>query len=217
MKPLHRVLRCPHSVVWMFRIMSRVRNLIQMFSSYIGTTVFVGLFQLLQFRKGVLCCASENKLIDVRVIYGASYARTKGSGQVIPNHWWRSLVDGRKTCDGRSRVSGAHVPELHHVTWSKVSFPKSDFKLRTGCSVNVPLKLLLLQSSIQLLMLVTIQMICHYWLWQPLRSSSQRSWLESQRSRLRFPSLPDFLRISGSGTVSTQPREDKSGAIWKKK
>jgi hypothetical protein len=26
--------------------------------------------------------------------------------------------------------------------------------------------------------------------------------------RVRFPTLPDFLRSSGSGTGSTQPRED---------
>jgi hypothetical protein len=26
--------------------------------------------------------------------------------------------------------------------------------------------------------------------------------------RVRFPALPDFLRSSGSGTGSTQPRED---------
>jgi hypothetical protein len=42
----------------------------------------------------------------------------------------------------------------------------------------------------------------------PLRSSSQSSWLQIQRSRVRFPALPDFLRCSGSGTGSTQPRED---------
>jgi hypothetical protein len=29
-----------------------------------------------------------------------------------------------------------------------------------------------------------------------------------QRSRVRFAALPDFLRSSGSGTGSTQPRED---------
>ena len=28
-----------------------------------------------------------------------------------------------------------------------------------------------------------------------------------QRSRVRFPALPDFLSSSGSGTGSTQPRE----------
>jgi hypothetical protein len=34
----------------------------------------------------------------------------------------------------------------------------------------------------------------------PLLSSGQRSWV-------RFPALPDFLRCGGSGTGSTQPRE----------
>jgi hypothetical protein len=33
----------------------------------------------------------------------------------------------------------------------------------------------------------------------PLWSSSQSFWLQIQRSRVRFPALPDFLRSSGSG------------------
>jgi hypothetical protein len=41
-----------------------------------------------------------------------------------------------------------------------------------------------------------------------LWSSGQNSWLRILRSRVRFPALPDFLRSSGSGTGSTQPRED---------
>jgi hypothetical protein len=31
------------------------------------------------------------------------------------------------------------------------------------------------------------------------------SWLLAQRSRVRFPALPDFLSNSESGTGSTQP------------
>jgi hypothetical protein len=42
----------------------------------------------------------------------------------------------------------------------------------------------------------------------PLWSSGQSSWLQIQRSRVRFPALPDFLRSSGSGTGSTQTHED---------
>jgi len=41
----------------------------------------------------------------------------------------------------------------------------------------------------------------------PLWSSGQSFWLQIQRSRLRFPALPDFLSSSGSGTGSTEPRE----------
>jgi hypothetical protein len=37
----------------------------------------------------------------------------------------------------------------------------------------------------------------------PLWSSGQSYWLQIQRSRFRFPALPDFLRSSGSGTGST--------------
>jgi hypothetical protein len=32
------------------------------------------------------------------------------------------------------------------------------------------------------------------------------SWLQIQKSRVRFPALPDFLRSSVSGMGSTQPR-----------
>jgi hypothetical protein len=35
--------------------------------------------------------------------------------------------------------------------------------------------------------------------------------------RVPFPALPDFLRSSGSGTRSTQPREYNRGAAWNKK
>jgi hypothetical protein len=51
----------------------------------------------------------------------------------------------------------------------------------------------------------------------PLWSSGQSFWLQIQGSRVRFPTIPDFLRSSGSGTVSTQPREDNWGATWKEK
>jgi hypothetical protein len=43
---------------------------------------------------------------------------------------------------------------------------------------------------------------------QTLWSSDQSFWLQGQRSRVRFPALPDFLRIRGSRKGSTQPRED---------
>jgi hypothetical protein len=43
-------------------------------------------------------------------------------------------------------------------------------------------------------------------------SSGQSSWLKIQRSRVPFPTLTDTLSSSGSGTGSTQPREDNRGA-----
>jgi hypothetical protein len=51
----------------------------------------------------------------------------------------------------------------------------------------------------------------------PLWSSGQSSWLQIQRSRIRFPTLLDFLRSSGSGTGWTQPREDTWEANWMEK
>jgi hypothetical protein len=48
----------------------------------------------------------------------------------------------------------------------------------------------------------------------PLWSSGQSSWLQIQRSRDRFPALSEFLRSSGSGTGSTQPRKYNWGATW---
>jgi hypothetical protein len=48
--------------------------------------------------------------------------------------------------------------------------------------------------------------------WSPLWSNGQSSWLKVQRSRVRFPALPDFLR-----TGTTQPREYNWGATWTEK
>jgi hypothetical protein len=54
------------------------------------------------------------------------------------------------------------------------------------------------------------------WRWLALWSNGQRSWLQTQKPRVEFPVLPDFLHRSGSGTGSTQLREDTWGATWKK-
>jgi hypothetical protein len=50
----------------------------------------------------------------------------------------------------------------------------------------------------------------------PLWSSDQNFCLQIQRSRVRFPALPVFLRSNWPGTGSTQHEEDKWGATWKK-
>jgi hypothetical protein len=51
----------------------------------------------------------------------------------------------------------------------------------------------------------------------PLWSSGQSFWLQIQRSWVWFLALSDFLRSKGSGTGSTQPREDNWGATCMKK
>jgi hypothetical protein len=53
--------------------------------------------------------------------------------------------------------------------------------------------------------------------WLLTASSGQSSWLQIKSSRVRFPALPDFLRRSGSGTGSTQPREDNLEGNWMEK
>jgi hypothetical protein len=40
---------------------------------------------------------------------------------------------------------------------------------------------------------------------------------EIQRSRVRFPALPPYVRSSGSGMGCTQPRDCNWGATWKRK
>ena len=52
-----------------------------------------------------------------------------------------------------------------------------------------------------------LQQVCPKRLEMSLWSIGQNFWLQLQRSRVRFPALPDFLSSSGSGTGSTQPRE----------
>ena len=47
----------------------------------------------------------------------------------------------------------------------------------------------------------TLCVFCH------VGFSGQSFWLQIQRSRVRFPALPDFLSSSGSVTGSTQPRK----------
>jgi hypothetical protein len=54
-----------------------------------------------------------------------------------------------------------------------------------------------------------IQTIIFWVTLPPLWSSGQSSWIQIQRSGVRFPGLPDFLRSSGS----TQPHENNWGAI----
>jgi hypothetical protein len=48
------------------------------------------------------------------------------------------------------------------------------------------------------------------------RLQQYTNYIKFSTSWVRLPTLPHFLRSSGSGTASTQPREDNRGATWLK-
>ena len=73
------------------------------------------------------------------------------------------------------------------------------------------------QMSTVLVMLNAIIFLFTRKMLPPLWSSGQSFWLQIQRSRVRFPALPDFMSSSGSGTGSTQPREVKLRSYLNKK
>jgi hypothetical protein len=50
----------------------------------------------------------------------------------------------------------------------------------------------------------------------PMWSIGQPFWLLTQRSRVRFPALRDFLSSSGLERGPLSPCESKWGATWKK-
>jgi hypothetical protein len=55
---------------------------------------------------------------------------------------------------------------------------------------------------------ISVNIMTNYVKRPPLWPSGHSSWLRIQRFRVQFPALQDFLRSSGSGTGSAQPRED---------
>ena len=70
--------------------------------------------------------------------------------------------------------------------------------------LDFPLQQSLTESTLMLRYTYIVSIVL---LRPPLWSSGQSFWLQIERSRVRFPSLPDFLSSSESGTGSTQPRE----------
>ena len=70
--------------------------------------------------------------------------------------------------------------------------------VRLGCSLFILLRIVTGEMSFVLYIIK---------IGPPLWSSGQTFWLQIQRSRVRFPAVPDFLSSCGSGMGSTQPRE----------
>jgi hypothetical protein len=102
------------------------------------------------------------------------------------------------------------------VTFRTLFVTTVNMKVHEGYDSVIPVTDILLDAERHAFSVSSIKMISSLCL-QPLWSSVRSSWLQIQRSLVRFPALPDFLRNSGSGTGSTQPREGNWRATWMEK
>jgi hypothetical protein len=116
--------------------------------------------------------------------------------------WSISLFRIWQTCETKSYFMSMQWLEFHKTQTLNVRRPRGGvihFLLAERAVVALELRRLWLCLIISM----------------PLWSSGQSFWLQIHRPWVPFSALPDFLRSSGSGTGSTQPREDNWGATWK--
>jgi hypothetical protein len=116
--------------------------------------------------------------------------------------------EGSLPCSQEPIIALCHDPD-ESSPHSPSYFFKIHFNIILPSTANFPIK--------SLHTIVVFHMNVIYNGGPTLWSSGQSFWLRIQRSRVRFPTLPDFLRSSGYGTGSTQPREDNWGDTWRKK
>jgi hypothetical protein len=147
---------------------------------------------------------------EIKGLHGAESVRT----QELPSMLWKPIVQYRvhKSSETNERISSnfdiwvysKHIWvnlvlfRIHLLTPGAEPFLKS----RQFCSC--------LRTS-QHSMEPEGSPPCLVW------SSGQSSFLQIQRSRVRFSPLPDFLSSSGPGTGSIQPLKDNWGATWNEK
>jgi hypothetical protein len=123
----------------------------------------------------------------------------------------------------RGVVNLSPFPLYPRSTWKRKTFTPSRYRTPVVLPVTflIPLPLMC-PCSLAILMVYnkheqTGNLQKEFYNYEPsLWSGGQSSWLQINRSRVRFPALQDFVSSSGSGTGFTQPREDNWGATWKK-
>jgi hypothetical protein len=122
---------------------------------------------------------------------------------ILHSHRRENLKSHRKKCVGMKTadvIRSANVFNTIQSSGDSNGFSYILNEISTLSGVNSSLD----QMSVRTMReLITVN---HFDL--KLWSSGQRSWLQTLRSRVRLPALTDFPSSSGSGTGSTQPRED---------
>jgi hypothetical protein len=126
----------------------------------------------------------------------------------------RSVSQSHFTADSHSVYLGIE-PTLW--TFQQKLFPFQEFGSGICCPVSVGRPLWREAGSVLCKSQFSHLSVCTFtiYIWPPLWSGGQRSWLQIRRSRVRF-SDTTRKKSSGSGTGSTQPREYNWGATWKK-
>jgi hypothetical protein len=127
------------------------------------------------------CQITSCEQIETVINYPFTHASEVKMSVTLRFLWFSFLLPG-KCSDSTVKWDMAFPSTFFSIYHTQES---SHSKLRNLCSYGASLN-----------KMVYIY-VCVLW------SSAQSSWLQIQRSRVRLPALPDFLRSSRSGTGST--------------
>jgi hypothetical protein len=132
----------------------------------------------------------------------SSYCSSPSSSPLIQSRWIQILIE----------INNISWPLMTSYTVEivrrNVSSPSSETTLKTEANISVELLALYKLQGITIKETLLSENIFFFrfeFLWPPLWPSGQTYWLLTQRSRVRFSAIPDFLSSSGSGTGTTHP------------